>query len=51
MHLDPSFKLMAENRRPTCSSRCAPINIKINGVVSLISTQPMDVETVRRIAD
>ena len=28
----------------------APINIKINGVVSPVATQPMDVETVRRIA-
>src|SRR5262249_32884281 len=44
-------KLMAEKQASDLFISCgAPINIKINGVVSAISTQPMDVETVRRIA-
>src|SRR5260370_19971000 len=42
---------MAEKQASDLFISCgAPINIKINGVVSAISTQPMDVETVRRIA-
>jgi len=51
MYLDRLFKLMAEKQASDLFISCgAPINIKINGVVSPISTQPMDVETVRRIA-
>jgi twitching motility protein PilU len=42
---------MAEKQASDLFISCgAPINIKINGVVSPISTQPMDLETVRRIA-
>ncbi len=51
MYLDRLFKLMAEKQASDLFISCgAPINIKINGVVSAIATQPMDVETVRRIA-
>jgi twitching motility protein PilU len=42
---------MAEKQASDLFISCgAPINIKVNGVVAPISTQPMDVETVRRIA-
>jgi len=51
MYLDPYFKLMAERLASDIFITCgAPINIKINGVVAPITTQKMDVETVRRIA-
>src|SRR6476661_9029097 len=51
MYLDRLFKLMAEKQASDLFISCgAPINIKINGVVSPITTQRMDVETVRRIA-
>src|SRR5215471_3960233 len=51
MYLDRLFKLMAEKQASDLFISCgAPINIKINGVGSAISTQQMDVETVRRIA-
>jgi len=51
MYLDRLFKLMAEKQASDLFISCgAPINIKINGVVAPIATQPMDVETVRRIA-
>jgi twitching motility protein PilU len=51
MYLDRLFKMMAEKQASDLFISCgAPINIKINGVVSPIGTQPMDVETVRRIA-
>jgi twitching motility protein PilU len=51
MYLDRLFKLMAEKQASDLFITCgAPINIKVNGVVAPISTQPMDVETVRRIA-
>ena len=51
MYLDRLFKLMAEKQASDLFISCgAPINIKINGVVSPVSTQPMDIETVRRIA-
>ena len=51
MYLDRLFKLMADKQASDLFISCgAPINIKINGVVSAIATQPMDVETVRRIA-
>jgi len=42
---------MAEKQASDLFISCgAPINIKINGVVAPVSTQPMDIETVRRIA-
>ena len=51
MYLDRLFKMMAEKQASDLFISCgAPINIKINGVVAPIATQPMDVETVRRIA-
>ena len=51
MYLDRLFKLMADKQASDLFISCgAPINIKINGVVSPISTQPMDVESVRRVA-
>ena len=51
MYLDRLFKLMAERQASDLFISCgAPINIKVNGVVQPVSTQPMDVETVRRIA-
>jgi twitching motility protein PilU len=51
MYLDRLFKLMADKQASDIFISCgAPINIKINGVVSPISTQPLDVETVHRIA-
>ena len=51
MYLDPYFKLMAERQASDLFITCgAPINIKINGVVAPVTTQRMDVETVRRIA-
>jgi len=51
MYLDRLFKLMAEKQASDLFISCgAPINIKINGVVAPISSQPMDVDTVRRIA-
>ena len=51
MYLDRLFKLMADKQASDIFISCgAPINIKINGVVSPISTQALDVETVRRIA-
>jgi twitching motility protein PilU len=51
MYLDRMFKLMSETQASDIFISCgAPINIKINGVVSPLSTQPMDAETVNRIA-
>jgi len=51
MYLDRLFKMMADKQASDLFISCgAPINIKINGVVSPVATQPMDVETVRRIA-
>jgi len=51
MYLEPYFKLMAERLASDLFITCgAPINIKINGVVAPVTTQKMDVETVRRIA-
>src|SRR6476619_4396674 len=51
MYLDRLFKLMADKQASDIFISCgAPINIKVNGVVSPISTHPMDVETVRRVA-
>src|SRR4030095_11239361 len=52
MYLDRLFKLMAEKQASDLFISCgAPINLKVNGVVAPVSTQPMDPETVRRIAD
>jgi twitching motility protein PilU len=51
MYLDRLFRLMAEKQASDIFiSVGAPINIKINGIVHPVSTQPMDIETVRRIA-
>ena len=51
MYLARRFKLMAAKQASDIFISCgAPINIKVNGVVSPVSTQPMDPETVRRIA-
>ena len=51
MYLDRLFKLMAEKQASDLFISCgAPINIKVNGIVQPVSTQPMDVDTVRRIA-
>src|SRR6266403_73943 len=51
MYLDRLFKMMADKQAADLFITCgAPINIKVNGVVSPVATQPMDVETVRRIA-
>ncbi len=51
MYLDRLFKLMAEKEASDIFISCgAPINIKINGMLSPVSTQSMDVDTVRRIA-
>ncbi|MCC7038895.1 MAG: PilT/PilU family type 4a pilus ATPase [Burkholderiales bacterium] len=51
MYLDRLFKLMAEKEASDLFISCgAPINLKINGVVQPVSTHPMDMETVRRIA-
>jgi twitching motility protein PilU len=51
MYLDRLFKLMAEKQASDIFISCgAPINLKVNGVVHPVSTQPMDVDTVRRIA-
>ncbi|HQR11582.1 MAG TPA: PilT/PilU family type 4a pilus ATPase [Casimicrobiaceae bacterium] len=51
MYLDRLFKLMAEKQASDLFISCgAPINMKVNGVVAPVSTQPMDMETVRRIA-
>jgi len=51
MYLDRLFKLMADKQASDLFISCgAPINLKVSGVVTPISTQPMDVDTVRRIA-
>jgi twitching motility protein PilU len=51
MYLDRLFKLMADKQASDLFISCgAPINLKVNGVVSPVSTQPMDPETVRKIA-
>jgi twitching motility protein PilU len=51
MYLDRLFKLMAEKQASDLFISCgAPINLKVNGVVQPVTTQPMDMDTVRRIA-
>ena len=51
MYLDRMFKMMAERQASDLFiSTGAPINIKINGVVSPVFEQRMDVDTIRKIA-
>jgi len=51
MYLDRLFKLMADKQASDLFISCgAPINIKVNGNLAPVSSQTMDVETVRRIA-
>ncbi|MDQ6618277.1 MAG: PilT/PilU family type 4a pilus ATPase [Pseudomonadota bacterium] len=51
MYLDRLFKLMADKQASDIFISCgAPINIKINGTLSPVSTQIMDAENVRRVA-
>jgi twitching motility protein PilU len=51
MYLDRLFQLMAEKQASDLFISCgAPINIKIDGTAMPINTQPMEPETVRRIA-
>ncbi|HET8831594.1 MAG TPA: PilT/PilU family type 4a pilus ATPase [Casimicrobiaceae bacterium] len=51
MYLDRLFKLMADKQASDLYISCgAPINIKVNGIVAPVSSQTMDVDTVRRIA-
>src|SRR5574340_313816 len=51
MYLDRLFKLMHDRQASDLYISCgAPISLKVNGVVSAVASQRMDVETVRRIA-
>ena len=51
MYLDRLFQLMAEKQASDLFISCgAPINIKIDGIAMPINTQPMEPETVRKIA-
>src|SRR5688572_15616497 len=51
MYLARLFKLMAEKQASDLFVSCgAPINLKINGVVTPISMPPLDVQTVRSMA-
>jgi twitching motility protein PilU len=51
MYLDRLFQLMAEKQASDLFlSAGAPINIKINGELLPLSTQPMDADTIQRIA-
>jgi len=51
MFLDHMFKIMAERKASDLYiSVGAPINIKVNGVVSPVGGKAMDIDTVRRIA-
>ena len=51
MYLDRLFKLMAEKQASDLFISCgAPISMKINGVVTPLTNQRMDVDTVRRVA-
>jgi twitching motility protein PilU len=51
MYLARLFKLMAERQASDLFVSCgAPINLKINGVVTPISMPPLDVQTVRSMA-
>ena len=51
MYLDRLFKLMAEKQASDLFISCgAPISMKINGVVTPLTNQRMDIDTVRRVA-
>ena len=51
MYLDRLFQLMSEKQASDLFIACgAPINIKIDGMALPINSQPMEPETVRRIA-
>jgi twitching motility protein PilU len=51
MYLDRLFKMMAERQASDLFISCgAPINIKVNGIVSPLTERPMDIDTVRRVA-
>ena len=51
MYLDRLFKLMAEQQASDLFISCgAPISMKVNGVVAPLTNQPMDIDTVRRVA-
>ena len=51
MYLDRLFKLMAEKQASDLFISCgAPLSMKINGVVAPLTNQPMDIDTVRRVA-
>ena len=51
MYLDRLFKLMAEKQASDLFISCgAPISMKINGIVAPLTNQPMDLDTVRRVA-
>jgi twitching motility protein PilU len=51
MYLDRLFKLMAERQASDLFISCgAPLSMKINGVVMPLTNQPMDLDTVRRVA-
>src|SRR5205814_894026 len=51
MYLDRLFKLMAEKQASDLFISCgAPISMKVNGVIAPLTNQPMDIDTVRRVA-
>ena len=51
MYLDRLFKLMAEKKASDLFISCgAPISLKVNGVIAPLTNQPMDIDTVRRVA-
>jgi twitching motility protein PilU len=51
MYLDRLFKMMADRQASDLFISCgAPINVKVNGVVTPLSDRPMDLDTVRRVA-
>jgi len=51
MYLDRLFKMMADRAASDLFISCgAPINMKVNGVVTPLSDRPMDLDTVRRVA-
>jgi len=51
MYLDRLFKMMAEKQASDLFISCgAPISMKINGVVTALTNQKMDIDTVRRVA-
>ena len=51
MYLDRLFKMMADRQASDMFISCgAPINMKVNGVLSPLSDRSMDLDTVRRVA-